>query len=110
MNGPLRATVCFCANDAQKSRAKLLTMLRAPISSRKTIGWLLLVGLLVLFASMGLGTSFAAPQIAGAAALLMAFGLDGDHAMQAGTDAPRWNETQVAELRRWIEEKAPSAG
>ena len=59
-NRPLRVTVCFSANDAQEARAKLLPMLRAPISSRKTIGWLLLVGLLVLFASMSLGSSFAA--------------------------------------------------
>ncbi|MBP6623000.1 MAG: hypothetical protein KA194_11945 [Alcaligenes sp.] len=35
-------------------------MLRVPSSPRKTLGWLVLVGLIVLFASMGWSTSNAA--------------------------------------------------
>lgn len=50
-----------------------------------------------------------APVHLAGAALLMAFGLDGDHAVQVSADAPHWSEAQVLELQRLID-KAPEDG
>lgn len=45
-------TDCFKSNESRKAHAKLYRMLHTPISPRKTVGWLLLTGLLVLLLGM----------------------------------------------------------